>query len=375
MTYLGLVPLRDQVSEPNGGQDAAASSNRSETAGAEIRPRPHVDPEHVDSAPFCLHCGRPVSFLAWLRGGGGRFCSRAHERKYMHEADQLAMQALAWTQAVSVPPRPRYRIFRKPASPLAGFVRLEPAAVIRISGAVTSLRQSLAPVQSPRAQHTTQPGAVRFSSCSPEAHGAGLAGAPFLFSPISAAPAETPLRLSPPQAFRPRRVIIPKRSWRNVEYCFVPTCAGALPAAVELIEPEKRIPRARLTAPRLDSKVDRIRVAGVSDSEGPMVVLPRETIPAVVGVPVAYKPPTLAESAARSAPRLRRNSVEQGVYIPRLGMGTLRPRMAFGPSPDKQSSGLGRRNVVEWRVPRPLHSREQDSSEADARASGAAGMR
>jgi hypothetical protein len=363
VTHLGPVPLRDQVSAPDAGP---VSSSQLEKAGAENRPRPREPQSALVSAAFCLHCGRPLSRLAWLCGGGGRFCSRVHKRKYTHEADQLAMQALAWTQAAGVEPVPRYRLFRKRASPLAGFLRPEPRATVRIAGAFTPARRSLRPFDS----YARKLG-VSFSSCVAEAPGAVLADAGFLISPISAATVETPLRLSPPQAFRPRRARLPKRSAPKVEFCFVPTCAGELDAAVELIQPEKKVPQARQTAPRMESKVDRIRVAGVSDSEGPMVVVPRETVPSVLGGPVAYKPPTLAESTARSAPGLRRNGVvEQGVFIPRLGMGTLRPRMAFGPSPDKLPSGSGRRNVVEWRIPRPQRSREQDSREAGARALG-----
>ena len=368
MIQLGRVLRRDQVSAPDGGQDAAASSNRLEKAGPEDFPRPPADPQPaLVSAALCLHCGKPLSLLSRL-AGGGRFCSRVHKRKYTEEADELAMQALAWTQGAELEPVSRYRIFRTPASPLAGFVRLEPKRTVRIAGAFTPARRSFRPFDA----YATKLG-VKSSSYVAAAPGAVLAGAAFLFSPISAATAETPLRLSPPQAFRPRRVLLPKRFAPKVEFCFVPTRAGALPPAIELIQPEKSIPRARHAAPRLDSKVDRIRVVGVSDTEGPMLALPRESVPAVLGDPIAYKPPTLAESTLRSAPRLRRNSVEQGIYIPGLGMGTLRPRVAFGPGPDKLPSSSGRRNVVELRIPRSQRSREQDSNEADARARGGRG--
>src|SRR5882724_9583995 len=82
------------------GLDSSPSPNSTKT------------PEPSSSA-LCLHCGRPLSWMARFRGQS-RFCSEKHRELYKLESDRLALEALHWNHGLQVKAQARPTSISRP---------------------------------------------------------------------------------------------------------------------------------------------------------------------------------------------------------------------------------------------------------------------
>jgi len=117
--------------------------------------------------------------------------------------------------------------------------------------------------------------------------------------------------------------------------------AGAKPMArrLEMVRsPGEKKLHARFAIGAPESEIDSIGTLGVNDPDEPQIeAVPPAPVPAVIGDRVACKPESVIHLAGQRTLRLRRSRHRaHGVFIPKMRMGTLRPRVAFGPPSDRR---------------------------------------
>jgi len=303
----------------------------------------------------CFYCGRPLGFLARIRGERW-FCSPAHHKAYRQHTEQLAMESLAWNSAarlrayVAAAEKPR-RAPEKRRSELAGFVHIG----ARPSAGVASVRVF--------SEQPLRRKLVPSAAMLPEPFGVQPQLAPAAAMRPAILPAEPAVAITPactPAGF----VLRPSLPARALLLEFSPGSAKAVARSLEMIRSAGPIRlREKYTIGAPESEVDFIGTLGVNDpDEAPVETMRPEPVPAVIGDPVVCEPESVIQLAAQRTLRLRRSSHRaQGLFIPKMRMGTLRPRVAFGPSGD-------RRRVI------PIGSRasqRQTAAEAAARAHSA----
>jgi hypothetical protein len=134
----------------------------------------------------------------------------------------------------------------------------------------------------------------------------------------------------------------------SVRAAFVPNPVGSLPVIREMVQPGTllALPKPKLSV-RVEPSIVTIQPSGVDDPEGSGIARRAALagrMPAVIGEPVQIGPSCSARAEqVRTLPLRLPAPREAGIFIPRLRMGTLRPRMAFGPIPsasDKSAADL-----------------------------------
>jgi hypothetical protein len=344
------------------------------------------NPAGTNGVACCLHCGKRLSFFARL-SGKRRFCSAKHERHYKKETERLAMEALNW-QPVAKAQRTAQekRAALKPAQKQDKKIRQAPqfveparAGIIALEPRVTAqpsepgLRQSSSQVFRPRRivvpeMRLRNAPAIFKAPPMPEPPTAG----PVRIEASGwACPLSFPLRPGSSQLFRPKRVIIPELCIEKRVQEFIPESMPSISSTPEVMKSAGAwTPSLRRLQVAVETRIDWIQVVGVIDADENQT--PRSTKPSVIGDPVNYQRAPVVGASARCSLRLKRTTArEQGIFVPRFGMGTLRPRVAFGPAPENLPPELRRRTVTEMRPPRRKTSTEPDARQSAARARGA----
>jgi hypothetical protein len=301
----------------------------------------------------CFQCGRPLSLLTRL-GGERRFCSVEHRKLYQLQQDEFALEALKWNQPTPATVKSDPPLMRKKNPPLCGLIQLDLAVSpakqprVLIPGSYAPLTEGF----------KTDP--PRFV---PEPSPIGLASTGRLaikLIAISAAQDSVRGVISPGLfeigiSFPSPGISISER---------LPAAAGAIPAARNLARPAafRRLPgRQQTVSPACWLKT--IQLIGVNDpdesSSEPQRAMPRDATPAVVGEAIEIRRSELQRGVSTelaAAPDLQVSTRRRsGIFIPRLQMGTLRPRVEYGPVPnvssarDSGSSAHGRR----FQTPKP----------------------
>lgn len=165
------------------------------------------------------------------------------------------------------------------------------------------------------------------------------AAGPLAMAPVSAPRQANIPNACPPEALGSQPLRMPQSGKSESREEFLPISTPSLPVVHQVVR-SAAVPRSlrRSQIELTESSLTSIQLVGVNDPDGrsdPRQSAPANVIPAVVGEPVEINPPKLVRSvltvSQHNPPRTTR---KLGIFIPRLRIGTYRPRMAFGPVPE-----------------------------------------
>lgn len=295
------------------------------------------------AAGTCFYCGKRLSFLGRL-GGGRRFCSVAHADLYQLELDRLAFQALNVDHGARLKPPAREPQRGNPR--LRGPVRL--GFILSPVSCAESLRVML--VDSP------EPLGIDPEIVFPAGPDVGCCVAPLQFRSFTFRP-------------KPRNVLVAVAHNVTTAIDFqAPTAQPLLsihpsqplpvPAEGLALSPEIRHAAASLRSPRdkafrvpvghlaLPASIQPLGIDEADDAGDHATRTPLAPTLAAVGSPVTIDLP-VSPAADRVNAGLRTLTLvaapaAQSMFIPRLTMPTLRPRMAFGPLPNTSANRVTR---------------------------------
>lgn len=296
----------------------------------------------------CLYCGKSLSLLQRWLGADRHFCSIPHRELYKQEQNSLAIKALEWNGRVRAQPVTR---------PLAK--KAKPVLVSKPNPSVSSnLRYERVEIAKPRAIALTSQRRVLEQPC-PFSRSRSLTGGSGAIAPLrrfefcdpSLALAEPiPLPKTSPTSlpfsrcdaiaavvFCQKLVILPELKSEETREELIPASSPALTVALEMTrqtgasKPRESWP----VAPLATLSIQPLGVDDPDESSGtrqPAAAL-ASVPPRVVGAALkcrfrsAQAVPNQCLSIRAAEPP------EQGLFIPGLRIGTLRPRVAFGPKP------------------------------------------
>jgi hypothetical protein len=295
----------------------------------------------TNSVAVCFQCGRPLRLLTRL-GGERRFCSAEHRKLYQLQQDRLALEALKWNRPApeTAKSNPSFPSFMK-NPPLCGLIELD-LAVSPVNQSRALIPEGYAPLT-----ESFKAAPPRFV---PEPSPTGLASTGRLaLTLIAISAAQKPVRGVISPGVLEMGISFPTPGISISEW--LPAAAGTIPAARNLSRPAafRGLPgREQTVSPECWLKT--IQLIGVNDpdesSSEPQQAMPRDATPAVVGEAIEIRRSELQRGVPRelaAPPDLRVLTWRRsGIFIPRLQMGTLRPRVEFGPVPNG-SSTPGRR--------------------------------
>jgi len=296
----------------------------------------------------CLYCGKSLSLLQRWLGADRHFCSIPHRDLYNQEQTRLAIKALEWNGRVRAQPAPsplakkaKPVLVSKPNPSVANNFRYERVAISKpVAIALTTQRRVL--------EHPCP-----FSRSRSLTGGSGaISSLHFEFRDLRLSLAETvplakicsaSLPFSKhgtilPAAFRQQLAIFPELKSDEIREELVPASSPAFTIALEMTR-RTGASKPRESWPIAPPVTSSIQPLGVDDPDVSSPTRRRDKAlasvpPMVVGdalkcrfVPAAQAVPSQSLDF-RAAPQ-----PEQGLFVPGLRIGTLRPRLAFGPTP------------------------------------------
>jgi len=295
----------------------------------------------------CLYCGKSLSLLQRWLGADRHFCSIPHRDLYKQEQTRLAIKALEWNGRVRAQPAPsplakkaKPVLVSKPNPPVANDFRYERVAISKpVAIALTTQRRVLEqPCPFSRSRSLTG-GSGAISSLDFEFRDPRLSLAETI-ALVKICSASLPFSRRGtilPAAFRQQAAILPELKSDEIREELVPVSSPAFTVALEMRRTGASKPRE--SWPIAPPVTWSIQPLGVDDPDLSSAARRRDKAlasvpPMVVGnalkcsfVPAAQAVPS--ESLEfRAAPQ-----PERGLFVPGLRIGTLRPRLAFGPTP------------------------------------------
>ena len=295
----------------------------------------------------CLYCGKSLSLLQRWLGADRHFCSIPHRDLYKQEQTRLAIKALEWNGRVRAQPMP---------SPLAK--KAKPVLVSKPNPSVANnFRYERVAISRPRpVALTSQRGVLEqpcpFSRSRSHAGGSGaiapLLGFEFPDACLAVAEpiplAKTCTSILPfsihnaivPVIFRQQLAIFPQLNFEQIRGELVPASSPAFAAALEMTR-ETGGSKPRKPWPVSPLATLSIQPLGVDDPDESNAI--RQRTKALASVPPmvvgdALKCRFMPAAQANQCLGLRAiRQPEQGLFVPGLRIGTLRPRVAFGPKP------------------------------------------
>jgi hypothetical protein len=296
----------------------------------------------------CLYCGKSLSLLQRWLGADRHFCSIPHRDLYKQEQTRLAIKALEWNGRFRAQPVPsplakkaKPVLVSKPNSSVANNFRYERVLISKHRAiALPSQRRVIElPCPFSRSRLAGGSGAIAPLLCV-EFRNPRLALAEPIHLSITCSAALPFSRRGAilPVVFRQQLVILPELKFEDALEELVPASAPAFAVALEMTR------RTGASKPRELWRVtplvaSSIQPLGVDDPDESSATRRRAKAlasipPRVVGdaLKCSFMPAAQAGSIQRLGLRAARQP-EQGLFIPGLRLGTLRPRVAFGPKP------------------------------------------
>jgi len=286
----------------------------------------------------CFYCGKPISLLTRL-GGEHHFCSAGHRELYHEEMNQLALEALDRNHAAQAASGQEVYLVGQAEFSLAGIIRS------RIPG--------FSQLKPKPALHRICEGCPNTSVANPEitvtipslalkAVATGLRDGDMLnWTSVCGRTSTAPFNDTiSPLSFISEPHRLPKSEVRPGS--LIPDMAAAAQVAHEMVRKDAcHVPRHFCEIARPETFFSGLQPMGVDDVDNPLPQPSRSasahSTPAVIGETLKIRPYRREAINSPLTPRtlpLRIAAETQApIFVPRLVMRTMRPRVAFGPLP------------------------------------------